>query len=72
LRETWDADKASHMGSARDWGVERRGALKPGVEIADPTGGNGGIAVAHVAAARGYTLTQQWHYDKPEELFKSP
>jgi cysteine synthase A len=34
--------------------AEARGVLKPGVTIVEPTSGNTGIAIAMVAAARGY------------------
>jgi hypothetical protein len=37
--------------------AEKRGVLKPGVEIVEPTSGNTGIALAMVGAARGYKVT---------------
>ncbi len=37
--------------------AERRGALRPGVGIVEPTSGNTGIALAAVGAARGYKVT---------------
>ncbi len=45
------------LGAALVWDAEKRGVLKPGIEIVEPTSGNTGIALAYVAAARGYKLT---------------
>ena len=63
-REVWmKLERANPGGSIKDRialamveDAERRGLLKPGGTIVEPTSGNTGVGLAMVAAVKGYTL----------------
>jgi len=45
------------VGASMVWDAEQKGILSTGKELIEPTSGNTGIALAFVAASRGYPIT---------------
>jgi cysteine synthase len=61
------ASVKDRLGLALIEDAERRGVLRPGVTLVEPTGGNTGIGLAFVAAIRGYRLVLTMPETMPTE-----